>query len=108
MDSGDQAAANVIGQFADLAPQFGRVGGDEGGDERGGAVPAVEADGGGCFGVESDGEVRPSSAVHMCVDEARHDRHRAQIVVRGAWRSSGADCDHLVTGKLNPPGPQQF
>ena len=108
MDSGDQAAANVVGQFADLAQQFGRIGGDEGGDERGGAVPAVEGHGGGCFGVERGGEVRPSSAVHMCVDEARHHRHRAEIAIRGPWRSSGADCDHHVAGNLNPPGPQQF
>ena len=78
MDAVEQAAANVVGQLPDLAQQVGRARGDQRGDERGGAVPAVKCDGGCRFGVRRGGEVRPSPAVQMRVDEARHHRHRAE------------------------------
>ena len=42
VDSVDQTRSNVIGQFPYLAQQFGRVRGDQGSDECGGAVPAVQ------------------------------------------------------------------
>ncbi len=82
MDSGDHAGTDVVGQFADLAQQLGRIGGDERGNKCGGAVPAVEGHGGGRLGVDSGGEVRASPAVHMRVDEARHHRHRAEFAIR--------------------------
>jgi hypothetical protein len=44
----------------------------------------------------------------MCVDEARHHRHRTEIAIRRPWRSSGTDRTHCAIGNLNPSGPQQF
>ena len=88
MDPVEQAGTNVVGQFPDLAQQFGRTGGDQGGDECGGAVPAVQRHGGGRLGGGRGGEVRPSPAVHMRVDEARHHRHRAEIAIRGPGRGA--------------------
>ena len=87
MDAVEQAGANVVGQCADLAQQVGRTGGDQRGDQRGGAVPAVQRHGGRRLGGCRGGEVRPSPAVQMGVDEARHHRHRAEIAIRGPRRA---------------------
>ena len=83
MDPGDQTGTDVVGQFRYLAQQLVGRRGDQRGDQRGGAVPAVEVDGGGGLGARRGGEVRPSPAVHMGVDEARHHRHRAEVAIRG-------------------------
>ena len=108
MDPVEQARTNVVGQLPDLTQQVGRAGGDQGGDECGGAVPAVKSHGGGGLVVGRGGEVRPSPAVQVCVDEARHHRHRAEFAIRGPGRSARADrIDHAL-GHLNPAGPQQF
>ena len=82
MNPVEQAATNVVRQFTDLAQQVVRTGGDQGGDQRGGAVPAVIRHGGRRFGGYSGGEVRPSPAVQVSVDEARHHRHGPEIAVR--------------------------
>ena len=108
MDPVEQARTNVVGQLPDLAQQVGRACGDQGGDECGGAVPAVKSHGGGGLVVGRGGEVRTSPAVQVCVDEPRHHRHRAEFAIRGPGRIARADrIDHAL-GHLNPAGPQQF
>ena len=108
MDPVEQARTNVVGQLRDLAQQVGRAGGDQGGDECGGAVPAVESHGGGGLVVGRGGEVRSSPAMQVCVDEARHHRHRAEFAIRGPGRRARADRIDEALGHLNPAGPQQF
>ena len=83
MDAVEHTGANVLGQRRDLTQQILRACGDQGSDECGGAVPAVKLDGRGRVVVVGGREVRPSPAVQVGVDEARHHRDRAEVAIRG-------------------------
>ena len=106
MDGPEQAAPHVVGQFRYLAQQFGRGGGNQGRDECGGAVPAVQFNGSGRDVGRSGGEVRPSPAVHMGVDETGHHRHCTEVTIRGPRRSFPVPTAFTVRFETSiQPGP---
>ena len=94
VDPVDHAGMNGVGQRRDLAQYLVGAGGNQGSDECCGAVAAVQFHRGRRVGHRSVGEIRPSAAVQMRVDEARHHRRRAEIPIRGPGRCPCADRIH--------------
>ena len=107
MDARDHAGLHVLGQRRDLPQQLGGAGGDQRGDQRGGAVPAVQAPPRWPSRPASAvGEVRAAAAVHVHVDEPGHHRDRAEVAVGRPRRGAPADPTGLddvdPAGTLNP------
>ena len=112
VDAGHHAAAHLLGQHPDLPQQLGRVGGDQRGDHRGGAVPPVQLDRRLAGRHRRLGEGAAPAAVHVHVDEPGHDGGRAQVVVGRPTgrqrRRPGPDREHPAVGDLDPAGPEQL
>ena len=102
VDRGDLPVAMETGELGDLLTQRRGVGGDEGGDERGGAVPAVLEDRGehllGALGV---GEGGAAAAVAVQVHQPRQDQ---PVVLEDAAVLGQEPCGR-VGGGAGPEDP---
>ena len=102
----DHAAPDFLGQHPDLPYQIGCAGGDQRSNQGGGAVPKVQSSCGGRVGRGRGGEIRPSPAMHMRVDEPRH--YIPKVAICGTRRRPRPSRLHRDARNFNPTRPQQF